>query len=63
VVDVVNQESGKLLGGEKKLGSGKLQREVNMTGMESRQGFLICVSGQDPSGGEKTGGNSQSQIF
>ena len=24
---------------------------------------MICVSGQDPSGGENTGGNAQSQIF
>jgi hypothetical protein len=29
--------------------------------MEAR--VLTCVSGQDPSGGGKTGGNAQSQIF
>jgi hypothetical protein len=30
-------------------------------GKEAR--VLICVYGQDPSGGEKTGGNAQSRIF
>ncbi len=60
-MDVVNQESGKLLEKEKNIRvSQALKRRLyDEDGKEAR--VLTCVSGQDPSGGEKTGGNSQSE--
>jgi hypothetical protein len=64
-VDVVNQESGKLLGKRKKklirAWQALKRRYYDERGKEAR--VLICVYGQDPSGGEETGGNAQSRIF
>ena len=61
-MDGVNQESGKLLGEKKiRVWQALKRSQYDEDGKEAR--FLICVSGQDPSGGEKTGGNAQSRIF
>ena len=61
-MDGVNQESGKLLGEKKiRVWQALKRRYSDEDGKEAR--VLTCVSGQDPSGGEKTGGSAQSQIF